>query len=304
MFVICAPSNLGLRPPAATAVPGTCRAPEALRDAGLWRRLQVTPEQDLGVVLPGRYLDDPQPGRLRNHDVIVDYTRRLADRLDQVPRDGKVLVLGGDCSILLAAGLHLRRRGRFGLVHIDGHTDYRNPSNSKQCASLAGEDLAAATGKHWPSVANLDDLGPYFNPGDTVHLGCRDGDEYVPEVREDIADLIPASVWLHDPDDAARRALSVVDRSELDGYWIHLDVDVLDPVHLPAVDSPDAGGVTPDELSQFLQIVLPKARGLQITVYDPDLDPNGTCARILVEMIATTIASLGNVTLKAPRPDF
>lgn len=180
MFVICAPSNLGLRPPAATAVPGTCRAPEALRDAGLWRRLQVDPEQDLGVVLPGRYLDDAQTGKLRNHDLIINYTRRLADRLDLVPREAKALVLGGDRSILLAAGVQLRRRGRFGLVHIDGHTDYRNPDNSQHCASLAGEDLAAATGKHWPSVANLEGLGPDFNPTDTVHLGCRDGDETFP----------------------------------------------------------------------------------------------------------------------------
>jgi arginase len=26
------------------------------------------------------------------------------------------------------------------------------------------------------------------------------------------------------------------------GYWIHVDVDVLDPTFMPAVDSPDAGG--------------------------------------------------------------
>lgn len=292
MFAICAPTNLGLRPPAATAVPGTCRAPEALREAGLWRRLSLTPEQDLGVVLPGRYLDDAQPGRLRNHDVITDHTRRLAVRLNRVPPDEKVLVLGGDCSILLAAGLHLRRRGRYGLVHIDGHTDYRNPENSGQCASLAGEDLAAATGKHWPSVADLDDLGPYFNPSDTVHLGCQDGDEHLREVQADIADLIPASVWRHDPAGAARRALAVVDRPELDGYWIHVDVDVVDPAYLPAVDSPDADGVTPDELVTFLQAVLPQACGLQVTVYDPDLDPDGTCARLLVDVIATVVSSV------------
>nr|WP_083283078.1 arginase family protein [Humibacillus sp. DSM 29435] len=295
VYVICAPSNLGLRPPAPTAVPGTCRAPEALRDAGLWRRLQVSPERDLGVVLPGRYLDDAQPGRLRNQDLIVAYTRLLADRLDQVPRDAQTLVLGGDCSILLAAGVHLRRRGRFGLIHLDGHTDYRNPANSEQCSSLAGEDLAAATGKHWPSVANLDNLGPYFNPSDTVHLGCRDDDENLSEVREDIADLVPASQWRHDPANAARRALAVVSRPELDGYWIHLDVDVVDPAYLPAVDSPDAGGVTPDELSDLLRTVLPQACGLQITVYDPDLDPDGACARLLVETIASALASLPTI---------
>lgn len=85
----------------------------------------------------------------------------------------------------------------------------------------------------------------------------------------------------HDPADAARCALAVVDRPELDGYWIHVDVDVVDPAYLPAVDSPDVGGVTPDELVAILQAILPRACGLQVTVYDPDLDPDGACARML-----------------------
>ena len=32
-------------------------------------------------------------------------------------------VLGGDCSILLGTTLAFRRRGRYGLLFIDGHTD-------------------------------------------------------------------------------------------------------------------------------------------------------------------------------------
>ena len=64
------------------------------------------------------------------------------------------LVPGGDCGVLVAAGLSLRRApGRCGLVHLDGHTNCRHPGNSAQCASLAGEDLAAAVGRRWPTVA-------------------------------------------------------------------------------------------------------------------------------------------------------
>ena len=37
--VICAPSNLGLRPNANGAIPGTWRAPEVLLDAGIARAL-------------------------------------------------------------------------------------------------------------------------------------------------------------------------------------------------------------------------------------------------------------------------
>ncbi|MFD5265001.1 arginase family protein [Streptomyces sp. NPDC058335] len=32
---------------------------------------------------------------------------------------------------------------------------------------------------------------------------------------------------------------------ELDGFWVHLDADVLDPTVMPAVDSPDPDGLLP-----------------------------------------------------------
>ena len=39
LSLIAAPTNLGLRPPEPTAVPGTAKAPEALRAVGLWDRM-------------------------------------------------------------------------------------------------------------------------------------------------------------------------------------------------------------------------------------------------------------------------
>src|SRR5215467_1316288 len=177
--LLSAPSNLGLRPPAPTSVPGCAKAPEALREAGFHRRLAELGVEERGVVLPGRYTDDATAGSLRNQVAIIEHARRLAERIELLRSEGLApLVLGGDCSILVGAGLALRRAaGRYGLVHLDGHTDFRNPGNSGQCASLAGEDLAAAVGLHWPAIADIDGLSPYFSPVDTAHAGCRDEDE-------------------------------------------------------------------------------------------------------------------------------
>jgi arginase len=145
-------------------------------------------------------------------------------------------VVGGDCSLLVAAGLALRRAGGYGLVHLDGHTDFRHPGNSAACASLAGEDLAAAVGRHWPAVADLDGLGPSFQPSDVVHAGCRDQDEHLTEVGGLLAMAVPASVIVGGGAAPAARP---------GGYWLHLDVDILDPEVMPAVDSPDPGAWTP-----------------------------------------------------------
>ena len=293
--LLSAPSNLGLRPPAPTCVPGCAKAPEALREAGLHQRLAGLGGEERGVVLPGRYADDAGLGWLRNQAAILEHARRLAARIDLLRADGLApLVLGGDCSILVAAGLSLRRApGRYGLVHLDGHTDFRHPGNSAQCASLAGEDLAAAVGRHWPAIADIDGLSPYFSPGDTAHAGCRDDDEGFAEAMALLGAVLPASqIRYRGVGQAARTILDVADRDGLDGYWIHLDVDILDPSVMPAVDSPDPGGLSAAELTELLAALAPRAVGAQVTVFDPDLDPDGSYARLLTDILVTGLAPL------------
>lgn len=298
--LVSAPSNLGLRPPQASSVPGCAKAPEALRQAGLYRALADLATDgvaDGGVVLPGRYVDDANvgSGRLRNQDAIIDHSRRLADRITMVLDRGEApLVLGGDCSILVGAGISLARRGRYGLVHLDGHTDFRHPGNTDRWASLGGEDLAAAVGRHVPEVADIDRLGPYFRAADTVHVGCRDNDEHLAEARSCLAAVIPASsVRRRGPKEIVSAVLQFVAADALDGFWLHLDVDILDPAHMPAVDSPDPGGLTPQELEDLLEGVAPAATGAEVTIFDPDLDPDGSHAALLSTLLADGLRQLG-----------
>jgi arginase len=293
--LVSAPSNLGLRPPQPTSVPGCAKAPEALREAGLFRQFTGRGAVDAGTVLPGRYADDAAPGRLRNQELIVDHARRLAGRVTDIRAAGHVpLVIGGDCSLLVAAGLALRRAGRHGLVHLDGHTDFRHPGNSAGCASLAGEDLAAAIGHHWPAIADVDGLGPYFQAADTVHAGCRGDDEYLPEVSGLLAMTMPAPVITARPAGtvAADIRAALAGRG-LEGYWVHLDVDILDPQVMPAVDSPSPGGLGAAQLTELLAGLAPGAVGAQVTVFDPDLDPDGAHARLLSGILAAGLRDLG-----------
>jgi len=78
--VLDAPTNLGLRPPTETSVPGVYKAPGALRDQGLIARLHA---RDAGCLTPPRY--DPgdwRPGDgVAQSEQIAVYARRLADRI-------------------------------------------------------------------------------------------------------------------------------------------------------------------------------------------------------------------------------
>lgn len=292
--LLSAPTDLGLRPPEPGGVPGTGKAPEALREAGLHRRLLESGAVDAGVVLPGRYVDDDATRGLdvvRNQAALIDHARRLADRLVAVTAQGRApLVLGGDCSLLVGIGLANARAWHAGLVHVDGHTDFRHPGSDDAIGSVAGEDLAAAVGLHLPAIADLDGLSPYFDPRRTVQVGCRDDDEDREEVASVIADVVPASAVLRDGPGAAARVGAVVrDRP----YWLQLDVDVLDPSVMPAVDSPDPGGLTVDALVALLRALAPGAVGASVTVFDPDLDPTGALAVLLADVVVEGFGALG-----------
>ena len=241
IVLLSAPTNLGLRPPEVSSVPGCSKAPEALREAGLYRFFIEMGGIDGGAAIPGQYSDKISAGRIRNEDEILKYSKKIQERITGILENGNTpLVIGGDCSLLLGIGLALKRQGSYGLVHIDGHTDFRHPGNSSKCASLAGEDLAAVVGLHYPEISDIDGIGPYFEPRKTVHCGCRDNDEHLLEVSEKLRLVIPASNAIADGViESGKRIVSALKESGAQPYWLHIDLDVLDPSVMPAVDSPD-----------------------------------------------------------------
>ena len=70
--------------------------------------------------------------------------------------------------------------------------------------------------------------GPTFDPAFVTHLGCRPDDEHLDEVRGAVALVITADEISRDPARAASAAREIVGAAP-DGFWLHLDVDVLDP---------------------------------------------------------------------------
>jgi arginase len=61
---------------------------------------------------------------------------------------------------------------------------------------------------------------------------------------------------------------------------------------MPAVDSPDDDGLLPGGLGELLRTLVRSERcvGLNLTIYDPDLDPDGTCAAPLAELLVQALA--------------
>jgi arginase len=77
---------------------------------------------------------------------------------------------------------------------------------------------------------------------------------------------------------AAALAVGKLMKDDLAGFWIHLDVDVLDDAIMPAVDYRlDGGGLSFSDLSKLLKIIFRFgcAVGMNITIFNPLLDVDG-----------------------------
>jgi arginase len=283
--IIEAPSPLGLWPS------GVERAPEVLLQLGLARALDA---RRAGRVEPPDY--DPvrdADTKMLNPQGIAEYSPRLADEVGAAVDQGEFpVVLGGDCSILLGCLLGLRRRGRYGLLFLDGHADFYQPE-----ASLTGEaadmDLALVSGRGPAIVTDLDGGRPYVRDEDIVLFGHRDAAMALKygsqDVREtDITVLDLQTVRKAGVADAAAAAARQLAGSDRQGFWIHLDVDVLDDAVMPAVDYRMSDGLEFEELVAVLKAAVGSGRavGLDLTIFNPNLDPNRVIARQLVNALA------------------
>ena len=281
--VIDAPSVLGLKPT------GVDRLPATLRDHGLLERLRARLAASL---TPPPYLAErPADSGTLNASGIAAFSRTLADAVGAALADGdRSLVLGGDCSILLGSLLALRRRGRYGLLFIDGHADFYQPEANPN-GEAASMDLAFATGRGPAMLADLDGLGPLVRDEDVVAFGFRDDEEQREYGSQPLAPAILAlglaEVRRLGVEAAADEAICRLARSDLDGVFVHVDADVLDDAIMPAVDYRQPGGLGAAELVHLLRAVDEGVRlvGLEVTIYNPSLDVDGSAGRILTDAI-------------------
>ena len=283
--VLEAPSVLGLFPK------GVETLPNALVAAGIVERLGAT---RAGRLEPPAYRPQRDPDtQLLNPRAIAGYSVALADAVgDLVDAGRRPVVLGGDCSIVLGCLLALRRRGRYGLLFLDGHADFYQPE-AEPNGEAASMDLALATGRGPAVITDIEGRRPLVREEDVVLLGRRDaadadahGSQRVEDTAINVVDL--EMFRQAGAEAAAVRAVAHLSAAAIDGFWTHLDADVLDDAIMPAVDYRMPGGLSWDELSTVLRVAASSERmvGIDITIFNPKLDVHGAIARSFVTVLA------------------
>ena len=279
---------------------GEARAPAALRAAGLVEALQrVADIHDYGdTALPESSPErDPTTGIIApaNLAAMVAAVRVLAA---QAIGDGNIpLVIGGECPLLLGCLAAARDAyGRVGLLFVDGHEDSWPPHQSTTGEAADMElgfalGLTAASGVH-----DLDALLPLVCPNDAIVLGPRDRDELAAAKVPSIASAVTFR------DDRALLATELVATSKvltwrLRGaaahWWFHLDLDVLATRSFSAVRYPQPGGLSWPHIETIADAALkaPALVGWNITIYNPDLDIDGSGAVQIVIFLESMLSA-------------
>lgn len=288
IVIINCPVNLGLIEPSPGMIPGVAKLPDWLQKHGLEKALNPVAVHRINAPVYSMQID-PESG-VRNADAIISFAKEQAQLIYRLLENNTLpIVVGGDCSILIGNALALKARGNYALLFLDGHTDFSWPGLS-QTNAAAGMDLAIVTGNGHEKLVNIDGLGPYIKEECAWSFGNRDYNKaYTDEIEKSPIHYFDLNRLRREGiANCVNQFLRFIQDDAIDGFWIHIDVDVLNDDLMPAVDSRQDGGLNFDEFKKVLVPLLAhqKISGLEITILDPDLDRDGGYAKSLIKSLA------------------
>lgn len=159
-------------------------------------------------------------------------------------------------------------------------------------------DLALASGRGPAILTEIEDRDPLVRDEDSVVFAFRDTEEQAhygsQALPSGMLALDLARVRERGVEASAHEAVGHLtrERGPSDGFWIHLDADVLDDAIMPAVDYRLPDGLSWAELATVLRVAADSGRavGIEITIYNPKLDPDGASGKGLTATVVKALA--------------
>jgi agmatinase len=191
-----------------------------------------------------------------------DWQTQIHQALDKLKPGQKFIALGGEHTISLPIISWLHKKKPFAIVHFDAHADLRD--------EYLGEKICHATVmRRVGEVVGLENL---------YQLGIRSG------TKQEFA--YNKQLYKFHTYDYLTQVLNMIKTP----IYVSIDVDVLDPGVLPAVATPEPGGISYKELIDSLLLLGNKEIiGADIVEYNPlaasPWASGCTVAEILREMI-------------------
>jgi arginase len=282
---------------AAAFLPGTEKAPQALRAAGLVEKLKnigydVT---DMGDCPPRLFADDEEHRRARNLPAIVAGLNDLKLHAEVAIKSGAlVLVLGGDCAQVIGLLTGARRYYKhMNLFWMDRDADLNTPASTPS-GRIDGMVVASIIGRGAPELVRFWGESPLVREPDVLLFGLDRVDPPEQEFlsKSPLRYVYAADIQKKDAVASARDALAHLHADSRD-FVLHVDTDIIAQEEFPAVNVPGSGGLSFEEIRLSLREILSQKTllGFDVAQYNPDRDPDGSSAQKLVGLLLDGLAA-------------
>ncbi len=275
---------------------GVDMGPSAIRYAHLQRKLEDLgyEVQDEGnIEVPIAEMCSITNPKLKYIDCIIPMSRRVAGAVATAVQGGRFpLVLGGDHSLSIGSVRGAARNKKLGVIWIDAHADF-NTAETTPSGNIHGMSLAILAGMGDPSLVQLwDEPLPVIDPTKIAIIGARDLDsgEKVNLQNAGAMVLGMEQIDRYGMVSMVEKAIEHVSR-DVDGIWLSLDLDALDPQHAPGVGTPVPAGLTQREAHLACELIAETGKliGMDLVEVNPILDVQNQTAALAVEFALSAL---------------
>ena len=277
---------------------GVDMGPSAIRYASLRQKLEGLGHavEDKGnIEVPIQETCSITDPKLKYIDCIVPMSRRVAGTVATSIQGGRFpLVLGGDHSLSVGSVRGAAKQKKIGVIWLDAHGDFNTPETTPS-GNIHGMSLAALCGLGDARLTALwDETPPVIDSRRVAIIGARDLDPGE-KINLRNAGALVLSMEQVDRIGMVAALEQCIERvsKDVDGIYLSMDLDALDPRFAPGVGTPVPGGLTYREGHLACEVVAETGKliGMDIVEVNPILDEKNQTAKIAVEFACSALGS-------------
>jgi arginase len=275
---------------------GVDMGPSAIRYSHLQKKLKELgyDVQDEGnVEVPIAEMCRITDPKLKYIDCIIPMSRRVAGAVaTSIQAKNFPLVLGGDHSLSIGSVRGAARDKKIGVIWIDAHADF-NTAETTPSGNIHGMSLAILAGQGDKSLVQLwDESIPVIDPKKIAIIGARDLDSGEKMNLNNAGAMVMGMEQIdrYGMVTVIEKAIERVSR-DVDGIYLSLDLDALDPEHAPGVGTPVPAGLSQRETHLACEMIAEtnKLIGMDLVEVNPILDEKNRTAALAVEFALSAL---------------
>ena len=285
-------------------VPGCRFGPKAMRDGGLFEKLQKLNSNtvDLGDINADfsgsqkqKAGDEFSPRELsinKAKETLIACRDIYSITESALSQGATPLLLGGDHSMSIGSvaavsDFYAKQDQSIGLIWIDTHSDCNTPETSPS-KNPFGMSVAFLLGEIQGAFSRLQKRSPSVTAENLVYVGLREVDQGEKDLikRKNITAYTMKEIDQYGIGSVINEAIEIASTGTA-GFAVSFDLDVCDPRIVPGIGTPARGGLSYREAHLALELLHESSQMLsfELVELNPELDRNSETAELAISLI-------------------